>query len=146
MRLVLLSLMLMCICTGGVYAQNSILAGILTDEYGVPVKGATLRVSKAGKAIEAISDDDGLFYTRLLPSGTYHLDVITDRKMLNAKRIYLPPTNKKRVFFYIKVVDDHVRISADGQDPFMKNKLGKIEADADNNGGHGHMFIIRSNK
>jgi hypothetical protein len=111
------------------YAQNSILAGKIIDEYNVPIKGAVIKVSRAGNVTQTSSDEDGLFYTKLLPVGSYHVDVVLGNKYLETKKVYLADGAKKRSYYTLKVVGDVLRITVDGQDPFMRARLGKIEND-----------------
>ncbi len=62
------------------YAQNSILAGKITDEYNQPVCGASIKVIKDRKQIETRSDKDGLYYTPLLSSGYYYVGIYTKQR------------------------------------------------------------------
>lgn len=123
------SLLLMVLSAQIGVAQNTILMGKIVNEDHEPIAGATLRLSKAGKAVEATSDNDGLFYSRLLASDNYHLDVVVDGKYMRTKKLYLPPAEKKKVFHYLRVVGDKVIITVREDDPFLKNKLSKIEQD-----------------
>ncbi len=110
-----------------VWGQSGIIAGKLTDENDLPVSGATVRISKAGKAIDAYSDEDGLFYTQLLHSDLYHLDVIIHGRILKAGKVYVPNVQKKKKFYFLKIAGDKIRVRIDGEDPFLKAKVSKIK-------------------
>ncbi len=111
------------------FAQNSIMAGRIVDDNNAPINGAEIRVSRGGQVMAAHSDEDGLFYTQLLPVGNYHMDVIIGKTFLKTKMVYLGDNTKKRSYYYLKVTDNKLRITVDGQDPFLKSKLSKIEKD-----------------
>jgi hypothetical protein len=114
------------------FAQNSILAGKIVDENGKPIAGAQIRVRNAHDKANARSNGDGLFYTRLLPSANYQLSVVAGGKNLGYKKLYLPPQDKKKVYYTLKVTGDKMLVTVDTQDPFMKTKLTSIEEDNDN--------------
>jgi Carboxypeptidase regulatory-like domain len=63
-----------------VWGQRSILAGKMVDENDRPIPGVTISVGRAGHAVQTTSDSDGLFYTRLLPVGNYHITIHTADK------------------------------------------------------------------
>ncbi len=111
---------------GEIWAQSGMIAGKLTDENDQPVSGATVRISKAGKAVDAYSDEDGLFYTQLLHSDLYHLDVIIRGKVLKAGKVYVPNVQKKKKFYFLKIAGNKIRVRIDGDDPFLKAKVSKI--------------------
>ncbi|MCD6013046.1 MAG: hypothetical protein K0Q79_2908 [Flavipsychrobacter sp.] len=109
------------------FAQSGMIAGILTDEDNNPIPRTTLVISKAGTAIKIHSDDDGLFYSQLLHSDLYRLDVIIDGKILKAGKVYIPFQRKKKEFYYLKVVGNKVQMRVDGKDPFMGTRVSKIK-------------------
>ena len=107
-------------------AQGSMIAGKLTDEQNDPIAGATIRVSKAGRAIEATTDNEGLFYTQLLAPDMYRLDVIYKGQIFKAHKIYLAATKRLRKFYYLQIVEDNVRVTVQEEDPFLKSRVGKL--------------------
>jgi Carboxypeptidase regulatory-like domain len=121
--LFLFSVLLLCSTSG--FAQNSIIAGKITDDKDEPVTGAIVKVSKGGVAIEVRTDGDGLFYTRLLTPDNYHIDIRTNQKTYKTK-VKVKPQDKKRMYYYFKLMGDRVYVTTDGRDPFMKAKLSKL--------------------
>jgi hypothetical protein len=109
------------------FAQNSILAGKIVDENGKPIAGAQIRVRNSHDKTNARSNEDGLFYTRLLPSANYQLNVVAGGKNLGSKKLYLPPQDKKKVYYTLKVTGDKMLVTVDKQNPFIKAELHKAD-------------------
>jgi hypothetical protein len=105
------------------YAQNSILAGKVIDINNKPVKGAVI---KAGKDIQATSDDDGLFYTKLLPAGTYNVDVAIKGKHYKTT-LELKDASVKKVYYYLWVNGNRLNAATTEQDPFVAANLNRLE-------------------
>ncbi len=127
MRKLSILIFLFLLAHGEIWAQSGIIAGKLTDENDQPVSGATIRISKAGKAVDTYSDEDGLFYTQLLHSDLYHLDVIIRGRVLKAGKVYVPNVQKKKKFYFLKIAGNKIRVRIDGEDPFLKAKVSKIK-------------------
>lgn len=127
MRKQTILIFLFLLASGEILAQSGMLAGKLTDENDRPVSGATIRISKAGKAVDAHSDEDGLFYTQLLHSDLYHLDVIIHGRILKAGKVYVPNVQKKKKFYFLKIIGEKIRVRIDGEDPFLKARVSKIK-------------------
>ena len=114
-------------------AQNSIFAGKITDENGKPVDGATIIVSRAGNVTKAISDNDGLYFTQVLESGNYHMDIVANGKYVRVRKIFLAPAERVRRYYNIKVSDKNAVISISEQEPFIATKIARIEAEGEIN-------------
>jgi len=129
------------------FAQSSMLAGKIVDEDNTPVAGATVRLRKADKVIDTRSDNDGLFYTQLLPCDLYRLEVIFNDKLMKAGKVYLSDTKKLTEYYYLRITGDKVHVKVDGEDGFMQARLGNLKSmsggmydniifDENNNGGN----------
>jgi hypothetical protein len=104
-------------------AQNSILAGKVVDVNNKPVKGAVI---KAGNDAKAVSDADGLFYTKLLPAGTYNVDVAIKGKHYQTT-LELKDATVKKVYYYLWVNGNKLNAAATEQDPFVTANLNRLE-------------------
>jgi len=115
--------------TGNIsYAQNSILAGKIVDENNKPLPGAVIRLSKQNQLVQEIrADGDGLYYSKLLDEGSYHVDIYTDGKYLKAKKLFIGTTSESKKYYIIKVSQDKVVIDKVDEDPSVKVKLGKLD-------------------
>jgi hypothetical protein len=80
------------------FAQERLLMGKMVDENNKPIAGAIIKVGKGSGAVETRSDIDGLYYTTLLPSGTYHIAVECNGKFLKAKKIYFYAEGPKKYY------------------------------------------------
>ena len=111
------------------FAQKSMMAGKIVSEDGMPIAGAKIEMKRGYKVTTTKSDDDGLFYSQLLPVGYYHIRVVAGGKYMKAKTLYLPDETKKKSYFYLRVVGDKVVVVMDGESPFLRAKLTKIESE-----------------
>jgi hypothetical protein len=110
------------------FAQNSIFMGKIVDENNKPVPGAKVQVSKAGYIIAEVSaDNDGLYYTQLLPSGYYKVDIIADDKLVKAKRVFLKEQDKIRWYYNMKLAGDKAEVIVTADNPFMEHRLSLVE-------------------
>ena len=57
----------------GLYAQEGIIQGVITDEYGINVPGAAVMIKSLNKG--AVSNQDGKFTFVEIPQGDYTLTV-----------------------------------------------------------------------
>ena len=109
------------------YAQNSILEGKIVDENNKPLPGAVIRLSKQNQLVQEIrADADGLYYSKLLDEGSYHVDIYSDGKYLKAKKLFIGTTSGNKKYYIIKVSQDKVVIDKVDEDPAPKVKLSKI--------------------
>jgi len=142
MRLFVLFLFLVLLLADVSFAQSSMLAGKIVDEHNMPIASAKIKIKKRGRVAEAKSDNDGLFYSKLVPVGYYRIGVVVDGKYMKTRSVYLPDETKKKSYFYLRVVGDKVIVATDAEDPFMKVKLTKIEKDRHNIDGD-NIFIMK---
>lgn len=61
------------ICSLATFAQNGNIKGVIADENGIAVPGATVIIEELKKG--AVSDFDGTFTIIGIPEGTYHLSI-----------------------------------------------------------------------
>ena len=121
-------LLFTCIVTNSSLAQNTLLAGRITDENNKPVAGAVIKVAKGKTAIETAANKDGLYYTKLLPAGKYHVSIYTGDKSYKANQINVQTSDKTKSFYNFKLTGNNAVTSIDEQDPFMAVAFEKIEA------------------
>src|ERR1043166_284681 len=110
MKRVLFCLLALLLMFGSAIAQKSIMAGRIVDENDKPILDAEIRVSRGREVMVAHSDIDGLFYTRLLPVGNYHVDVILGKQFLKTKMVYLGDNTRRKSFYYLKIADGKLKI------------------------------------
>jgi hypothetical protein len=128
------------------FAQNSIFMGKIIDESSKAVPGARIKVSKAGTIVaEVEADNDGLYYTQLLPSGYYVVDIIVHDKRVKAHKVFLKEQDRVKWFYNFKLMGEKAELILTANDPFMQHKLGKIEEEPTlfDFGGK-RMFTVRA--
>lgn len=110
-------------------AQNSILAGKITDENNAPIPGALIQVTQGKIVSDARSDGDGLYYTQLLPDGNYRVDVSIDGKWYKGRKVYLEAPVHGRRYYDLHLTSGRLVISVDDGDPFLATHIRKVEAE-----------------
>ncbi len=108
-------------------AQQSLLMGRITDDQDNPVRGAIVHLSYKSTVFEVRSDDDGMFYTQLLPTGNYHLRAFSGRKDYNAGKIYFVSDGIKR-YYLLKMKDARLNVVVTEKDVFAEVQLNKVNA------------------
>ena len=112
------------------YAQNSIFAGKIVDDNN-PVPRAIIKISsKSVSPVEAKSDTDGLYCTKPIATGHYHLAVFLKNECRGLKKVTLDEASGSNKFFFIKMLGGNIAVNTVETDPAMAVKLAKIE-DAD---------------
>ena len=128
MKIVTALIIFLFVQTGQIsFAQNSIFMGKVVDESNKPVPGARIKVSKTGTIVaEVEADNDGLYYTQLLPSGYYVVDIIVHDKRVKARKVFLKEQDQVRWYYNFKLSGEKAELILTAHDPFMEHKLGKI--------------------
>ncbi len=122
------------------YAQNSIFAGKIVDENNNPVPNAVIKISsKELSPVEAKSDADGLYCTKPIATGHYHLAVFLNSECRGLKKVILDEASGSKEFFMVKMLGGSIEVSAVDKDPAMAVKLAKINAAHDEDGGNRRM-------
>jgi hypothetical protein len=111
------------------FAQNSILAGKIVDENNQPLAGAVITATSKAVAARATADADGLFYTKLIPPGSYNLAVNVHNRKLRAGKIDIASNTKEHQYYLLTVSGKKIAAKSDTRDPFIAVKVNKIEAD-----------------
>ena len=129
MKLPAISLFFGLLMSGNIsYAQNSILAGKIVDQNNKPVSAAVIKISKNGVApVEATSDKDGLYCSKLLACGSYNIVVVRNGSNMCTKELNLDERSGSKRFFLIKISGKKFTISPVDNDPSISVKLGEIE-------------------
>ncbi len=109
------------------YAQNSIFAGKIVDEDNKPIPGAILKVSsKTLSPIEVKSDSDGLYCSKPIATGHYHLAIFVNNECRGLKKLSLDEYSGSKKFFLVRVLGGKVEVSRMDSDPAMAVKLNKL--------------------
>ncbi len=131
-RLLLLSFAML-LLSGNSYAQNSILAGIITNESGKAIPGATIVLSMPGmQSVEIQSDKDGLYSSQLLPIGQYNVAISVKGRKMPANNLVLDAASGSKKFYTMKVNEGKVSMITVNNDPAVLVKLRRIEKDDHN--------------
>jgi len=111
-------------------AQNSILAGKITDENNNPVANAIINLRDShNHFISAKTDSDGLYYTsKTLAKGSYSIAITKDDKT-GAGRVAITTDIKNKKFYNFRLSGSKVTTEVTAKDPFMAAKLASIEAE-----------------
>ena len=126
------------------YAQNSIFAGKIVDEDNNPVPNAVIKISsKEVSPVEAKSDADGLYCTKPLAVGRYHLAVYVGSECRGLKKVTLDEASGSNKFFLIKMGGGNIAVNAVDKDPAMAVKLEQINSRHDFDGGNDRIGTIR---
>src|SRR5205814_2371094 len=110
-------------------AQNSILAGKITDENNTPIDGALIQVTHGKIVSDARSDQDGLYYTQLLPEGAYRVEVRVGDKWYKGRKVYLEEAGYSRKYYDLRIAEGRIAISINDGDPFLTTHIRKIETE-----------------
>jgi len=128
-KFVLQILLIILVATNISFAQNTLLAGKIVDGNNLPVAGAVIKAVIGKKVIEATTDKDGLYYTKLLPAGKYRMSVYTGGQTYKASDINVPAADNTKRFHNFQLAGSKAMMHIDEQDPFMAAAFEKIEAD-----------------
>ena len=129
------------------YAQNSILAGKIVDEDNNPVAGAIIKISsKAVSPVEARSDSDGIYCSKAVAVGHYHMAVFVNGQCRGLKKITLDESSGAKKFYLIRMSGGNIEVSPEAEDPAMAVKLNKMNSNHDEDGGVYRMgtYILRN--
>ncbi len=107
------------------FAQLTMFEGKITGEDGQPLKGAILQLKWKGDMIETHSDDNGLFYTTLIPTGMYKIGVATDGKYYKMRGLKVLPSDAKK-YYYLRIHGGRLFVDVEGMDPFLKSKMSRL--------------------
>ncbi len=109
-----------------VLAQNTMLMGKISDVHNQPVKGASLYLRELQDKPVAVSDDEGLFTSTMLPIGDYKVRIEANGKELQADNIQL--SGKKEYFYFTLTGKKKVTTTISDDSPYMKARLSMIKA------------------
>jgi len=101
--------------------------GRVIGEDGKPIIGAIIKVSNRSAAVETRSDRDGLYYTTLLPSGTYRIAMVHDGRYLKAKKIYFYAEGPKK-YYVLCPADNKLKVEVTEKNVFMDARLTRVVA------------------
>ena len=116
-----------CILTGTVSAQQTMMMGNVTDMGGNPIKGAAVCLKSRQFKAATISDISGLFASDLLPRGHYTITIISGGKELKAGSIFLEANTTPQKYYHLTINEKNkAMVVATTDNPFMEAKLGDI--------------------
>ena len=103
------------------------LSGLVVDGDNKPISGAMIKINNLSVAEQAVSDQDGLYYSRLLPAGGYWVYVYVGGQRLKAGRIFLSASSGAERYYNIKVAGDKASLMISDHDPFATAYLQKVK-------------------
>ena len=114
--------------------QEAIFAGRVVDEYENPVAGARVKVSYSWNYLDEVqTDNDGLYYTKLLPGCVYyHVDVVARGKRAKAGKVYLKAADNTKWYYNLKVIEDKAYVLVTEHSPFMATEFSRVEREQRN--------------
>ena len=104
--------------------QLTMFEGKVTDDSGMPVRGAIIQLKWKGDMIETRSNDEGSFYTTLIPEGMYRLGVETGGKYYKLRGLKILASSSKK-YYYIRMHGERISVDVEGMDPYLKSKYGR---------------------
>ena len=114
-------------------AQKQMFAGKVTDENGMAIPGARIKINKGfDLKCETQADKDGLYYSKLLPQGGYNIELIANGKYMKARRVLLHTSGNDKWYYNLHAGAKKLTVDRVKQDPFMKTKLSQIETSGKN--------------
>lgn len=106
------------------FGQLTMFEGKVTDDSGMPVRGAIIQLKWKGDMIETRSNDEGSFYTTLIPEGMYRLGVETGGKYYKLRGLKILASAPKK-YYYIRMHGERISVDVEGMDPYLKSKYGR---------------------
>lgn len=114
------------LCSFSSMAQQAILSGKVTDGKNKPLVDAVVRISKNMDVVDVFTGEDGMYYSPLLPVGSYHVDIISNGVTARAKKVYLSPQGREKKYYNFKVVNGHVAADIDYRNPYVAPKAREV--------------------
>ncbi len=114
------------LCSVPSHAQQAILSGKVTDGKNKPLADAVVRISKNMDVVDVFTGEDGMYYSPLLPVGSYHVDIIANGTTSRAKKVYLSPQTREKKYYNFKVVNGKVAADIDYRNPYIAPKAREI--------------------
>lgn len=109
-----------------VFAQQSMMSGIVLDEQNKLVPGAVIKITRRKDGIEVRVGEDGMYYSPLLDQGYYLIDIYVNNKYYTAKKVQLTSTINKTVYYNYRLKADGTAILyTDEFDPLLRLKAGE---------------------
>jgi outer membrane usher protein FimD/PapC len=113
------------------FAQNSILAGKITDENNLPVASASIVLQMGKEVVISQTNKNGLYTTSRLPPGNYKVSVITNGVTANGGEVTVPSSTGKKLFHNYTIKNHSAIATITREDPFLADRLAAIAADDD---------------
>lgn len=109
-----------------VFAQQSMMSGIVLDEQNKLVPGAVIKITRRKDGIEVRVGEDGMYYSPLLDQGYYLIDIYVNNKYYTAKKVQLTSTINKTIYYNYRLKADGIAILyTDEFDPLLRLKAGE---------------------
>ncbi|MCF8450882.1 MAG: carboxypeptidase-like regulatory domain-containing protein [Taibaiella sp.] len=109
-----------------IFAQQSMMSGIVLDEQNKLVPGAVIKITKRKEGIEVRVGEDGMYYSPLLDQGYYLIDIYVNNKYYTAKKVQLKSTINKTLFYNYRLkAGGTATLYTDEFDPLLRLKAGE---------------------
>jgi Carboxypeptidase regulatory-like domain len=109
-------------------AQNSILAGKITDGHDRPIIDAVIAVEHDSSTN---SDKDGLYYTSIMKPGHYVVTITIKGKKMRSVPVDVPDMQGVRQYYNFKISAGKVQVEQTISDPFVAAVIAEREKDGD---------------
>lgn len=120
---------ILCLVAGNsLFAQNTIFAGKITDSKGKAIEGAHIYIGGGGGDVkaDAKSDVHGLFHTRDVPAGNYHIIVDVNGKTRGDGGVNIVNIRGEKRYYLLWLNEKGMSITTTDKNLFMEAKLDSI--------------------
>jgi hypothetical protein len=113
-------------------AQTCMVSGVVLNETNKIVPAATLKFTHKKESTEVRVGEDGMYYSPLLPEGSYLVDIYVGATLHRAERLHLRCTGKTKYYNY-RLSGTKAKLYTDEYYPLSRIKTGeKIPQQTDN--------------
>jgi hypothetical protein len=104
-------------------AQNTIIAGKITDKKGNTIPHATVQLASKTDVVEIKADNLGLYQTQPLPSGKYKVTVRSGDRNWKKGKLILADNNGKKAFYEMHAKGKRVKVEQTDRDFFTEARM-----------------------
>ncbi len=105
-------------------AQNCMVSGIVLTETNKIIHSATLKFTHKKESTEVRIGEDGMYYSPLLPEGSYLVDIYVGGTLYRAERLHLHCTSKTTYYNY-RLRGTKANLYTDEYYPLSRIKAGE---------------------
>lgn len=105
-------------------AQTCMVSGIVLTETNKIIPAATLKFTHKKESTEVRIGEDGMYYSPLLPEGSYLVDIYVGAILYRAERLHLRCTNNTTYYNY-RLSGSKATLYTDEYYPLSRMKAGE---------------------